>query len=303
MKSMAIPEPGLRPARSAASLGSIAALATYSMWGLFPLYWKRLSGVEPWQVLAHRIVWSALFTLALLAISGRLGDLLALFRERKRLLAAAVASLLVTTNWGTYIWAVNNGHVTESALGYYINPLLSVALGAIFLREKLDRFTAAAVGIAALGVIAASVMLGSPPWIALTLAVTFGSYGLVKKKAGLDPVTGLAAEALVLTPFALLFLGLRHVSGQGSLGGADQVANAMLVLSGVVTAVPLLTFAYATNRITLQRLGFFQYVSPTGQLLLGLLLYREHLTPALIVAFSTVIIAVLIYATTRRRAS
>ena len=287
--------------RSSESLGSIAAVGTYVMWGLFPLYWKRLSGVEAWQVLSHRIVWASLFAILILVATRRFGSLASLFREPKRIGAAAAAGVLISINWGTYIWAVNNGHVTESALGYYINPLFSIALGALFLRERLDRFTIAAVAIALSGVVAASLMLGSPPWIALVLATTFGTYGLVKKKAGLDPVTGLAAETLILAPFALGFLALRHLSGRGDFGGPDLVADFMLLLSGVVTAIPLLTFAFATNRISLQRLGFFQYISPSGQLLLGLFLFREELTPALMVAFATVIIAVVLYAATRRR--
>jgi chloramphenicol-sensitive protein RarD len=157
--------------------------------------------------------------------------------------------------------------------------------------------------IAALGVIVASLMIGAPPWISLTLALTFGGYGLIKKKAGLDPMTGLAAETLVIVPFALAFLAARHLAGAGALGGGDGVATLLLVLAGPVTAIPLLTFAYAANRITLQRLGFFQYISPSGQLALGVLAYHEKLSPALYVAFGTVIAAVILYASTRMLAS
>jgi chloramphenicol-sensitive protein RarD len=290
---------GKNSAQSAEFLGTVAAVASYVMWGLFPIYWKRLSGVEAFQVLSHRLLWAALFTLVILAATRRIGVLASLVREPRRLLAAAAAALFISINWGIYIWAVNSGHVIQAALGYYINPLFSVAFGAIFLHEKLDRYTVAAVGIAVCGVIAASIMLGSPPWIPLVLAISFASYGLVKKRAGLDPLAGLAAETLVLAPFALAYLAARHAAGEGVFGGADGGATLFLALAGPVTAIPLLTFAYATNRITLQRLGFIQYISPTTQLLLGLLLFRERLSLALLVAFATVIAALLLYTTTR----
>ncbi len=286
---------------SPARMGTIAAFATYGMWGLFPLYWKRLEAIDPFQVLSHRVVWAALFTVILLAWSGGLSKLLALLGNWRRLGAAALAAALVTTNWAVYIWAVDQGHIVQSALGYYINPLVSMALGAILLREKLDRFTLVAIGIATAGVIAATLMLGSPPWISLVLAFSFGFYGLVKKRAALEPMTGLAAETLAATPFALAYLVFRHAEGQGAFGGADVGATILLALAGPVTAIPLLTFAFSANRITLQKLGFIQYVSPSLQLLLGLLVYRESLSPALLVAFVAVIAAVLIYALSRGR--
>lgn len=286
-------------ARREEFVGTLAAFATYSIWGLFPLYWKRLSGVEALQVLAHRIVWAALFTLLLLALRRELPALLRLLLDARRLLVAVAAATLITVNWGIYIWAVNEGHVAESSLGYYINPLLSVALGAVFLRERLDAWTRVAVGVAAAGVLGASILLGSPPWISLSLAVTFAVYGLLKKKAGFEPIIGLAAETLAATPLALGWLLWRHLEGAGALGGPDAGTSLLLALAGPVTAVPLLTFAFATNRITLQRLGFIQYISPSSQLLLAVLVYRERVPPALALAFGTVIVAVLVYALTR----
>lgn len=283
-------------------VGTLAALGSYLMWGLFPIYWKRLAGVESLQILGHRILWAAAFTLAALVATRKIKTLVDLFKDRRRALFAAGASLLITVNWGTYIWAVNSGHVTESSLGYYINPLVSVALGAIFFRERLDRWTSWAVGIAGAGVAVASVMMGSLPWISLALATSFGFYGMVKKKAGLDPLAGLAAETLFASPLALAFLAARHAAGAGSFGGADTVATIMLFLAGIVTAVPLLLFAAAANRITLTRMGFIQYVSPTLQFALGVLAYGEVVKPPMIVAFATVIGAVALYAFTRGRA-
>ncbi|MGA2547026.1 MAG: EamA family transporter RarD [Rectinemataceae bacterium] len=283
-------------------IGTVAAFGAYVMWGLFPIYWKRLSGVESLQILCHRIVWAAVFTLVALLVTRKLGSLAALFRDRRRLVSATAASVLITINWGTYIWAVNSDHVTESSLGYYINPLVSVALGAIFFRERMDTWTSWAVGLAAAGVAVASILMGNVPWISLVLATSFGFYGLVKKKAGLEPLVGLAAETLIASPFALAFLVARHSAGLGSFGGSDTVATVMLFLAGIVTAIPLLCFAAAANRITLTRMGFIQYVSPTIQLALGLLAFGESLTFPMIAAFAAVIAAVALYAFTRNRA-
>jgi len=284
-------------------IGALGAFAAYALWGLFPLYWKRLSGVESLQILCHRIVWAAAFTIAALLVTRQLGSLRLLWRDRRRVLYAVAASALITINWGTYIWAVNSGHVTESSLGYYINPLVSVALGAIFFRERLDKWTAWAVGLAAVGVAVASIFMGGIPWISLVLATSFGFYGLVKKKAALAPLTGLAAETLIAAPFALVFLALRHASGLGSFGAADNVATLMLFLAGVVTAVPMILFAVAANRISLTQMGFIQYVSPTLQLVLGVFVYGESVSKPMIAAFVTVIGAVALYAFTRDRPS
>jgi chloramphenicol-sensitive protein RarD len=288
-----------RSEASTARLGTLAAFGAYGFWGLFPLYWKRLAGVDPVQILCHRIFWAAVFTIAVLALRGRLGALTEVLRSRKRLAALLASALLVTTNWGVYIWAVNNGHLTESALGYYINPLLSVAIGALLLGERLDRWTRLAVGIATLGVTLASFMIGSPPWISLMLAASFALYGYVKKRLGLDPLAGLAAETFLLAPLALAYLVFEQLSGRGGFGGSDQVATFMLAFSGIVTAIPLLCFASAANKITLTRMGFIQFVSPSSQLSLSLFLYHEKLTAPMAVAFATVIAAVAIYAATR----
>jgi chloramphenicol-sensitive protein RarD len=285
--------------RDESRVGTLAAFAAYGLWGLFPVYWKLLKSVEPLQILCHRVVWAAVLTIAALAATRRLGALASLFRDRRRAPFAIGASILITVNWGLYIWAVNSSHVTESSLGYYINPLVSVALGAAFFRDRLDKWTVAAVVVAAIGVIVASVMMRSLPWISLSLALSFGLYGLVKKKAGAEPLVGLAAETLVASPFALAFLAARHAAGAGSFGGSDAAVTALLFLAGAVTAIPLLCFAAAANRITLTRMGFIQYVSPTLQLALGVLAYGERVGAPMVVAFSTVVAAGSIYAFTR----
>lgn len=292
---------GTEPSPTTERLGTLAAFATYGMWGLFPLYWKALASVDPLQILCHRIIWAAVFTLVLLLLTRNLADLLKLLKDKRLFVVVVTSGILITSNWGIYIWAVNNSHIADSSLGYYINPLLSVALGAFFFRERMDRFTSWAVGIAAIGVAVASILLGAPPWISLALASTLALYGVVKKKAGLKPLVGLAAETLVVTPFALAWLVRVHLAGHGALGGPDVRVTIMLVAAGIVTAVPLITFAYATNRITLQRLGFIQYVSPTSQMILGLVVFGEQVSFPQMVAFGTVIAAILLYVFTRAR--
>ena len=277
------------------TLGTLAALAAYGLWGLLPVYWKLLSSVEPLQILAHRIVWALLFALVLLVATRKLPELVGLLRDWKRARYAMAASILVTLNWGTYIWAVNSGHVVESSLGYYINPLVSVALGAIFFRERLDKPTIAALCVASAGVVAATVISGQLPWISLVLAFSFGFYGLVKKKAGLPPLVGLAAETLFVSPLALAFLLARGAAGAGSFASGRPDISAFLAFAGVVTALPLLSFAAAANRITLTRLGFIQYLSPSLQLLLGLLAFGESVRLPMVVAFASVLVAVAIY--------
>jgi chloramphenicol-sensitive protein RarD len=287
--------------RDASRVGTAAAFAAYGLWGLFPIYWKLLGSVESLQILCHRIVWAAVLTVAALAATRSLGSLRSLFRDRARAPYAVAASLLITVNWGLYIWAVNSSHVTESSLGYYINPLVSVALGAIFFRDRLDKWTVAAVSVASAGVVAATVLMGSLPWISLSLAASFGLYGLVKKKAGLEPLVGLAAETLIVSPFALAFLAARHAAGAGAFLGPDATATVLLFLAGAVTAIPLLCFAAAANRITLTRMGFIQYVSPTIQLALGVFAFGERVSAPMAVAFVTVVAAGSMYVFTRRR--
>ena len=289
------------PQDKEARLGTLAAVAAYTMWGLLPMFWRCLSSVEPFQILAHRIVWALLFALSLLALRGRLGELLSLLKDRKRARYALASGLLVTVNWGLYIWAVNSGHVVESSLGYYINPLVSVALGATFFRERLDRFTVISISVAAAGVFAATILSGHLPWISLLLAFTFGFYGLVKKKAGLSPLVSLAAETLFVSPLALAFLVLRSSMGIGSFAAARPGISLLLALAGVVTALPLLCFATAANRIPLTRLGFIQYLSPSLQLALGVLVFRERVGLPMLVAFIAVLVAVLVYLLTRKR--
>jgi len=278
--------------------GTLAAIASYGMWGLFPLYWKQIADINAVQILCHRIFWSAAFLLVALQILGSGGvlkELRPIFSNKSSFLSICLCAILITANWGTYIWAVNSGHITESSLGYYITPLLSVALGSLFFKEKMNGWTIAAVLVASIGVIAAALMIGVPPFIALSLAATFSIYGAVKKKAGLDALSGLAAETIVAAPFALLWLAWLHFSGSADAFGPSAKSASFLIIAGPVTAVPLLTFAYAANRLPLQSIGFIQYFSPTLQLAIGLAVYGERIGPPMAVAFAAVVVAVALY--------
>ena len=281
--------------------GTIAAFGAYGMWGLFPLYWKQLSSVEPLQILAHRILWAAVFCLVILAAKGRLAEIKALVKDRKRFALVLLTSVIVTGNWYIYIWAVNGGRVMQSALGYYINPLLSVLMGMLFFNEKADRWTRIAVLVATAGIVGAAIAYGSVPWASLALGLTFAAYGALKKRLALDPLLGLTVETLVISPLAILFLLSRQVAGAGSYWNGGTTVTVLLTFAGIITAVPLFCFAIAANSISLQRMGFIQYLSPTLQLFIGLVIYGEKPSPALIVAFIGVILAVFIYIFSRLR--
>ena len=282
-------------------VGTWAAILSYGMWGLFPVYWKQIDHVDTVQILCHRIFWSTIFLFIVLRAHGLTRQIIPIFRHKKSLMAVAICAILITANWGTYIWAVNVGRVTESSLGYYITPLLSVALGSVFFNEKMDRWTVTALILSVLGVAAATSMIGKLPWVAIVLAITFSVYGAVKKWAGLDAMTGLAAETIVVAPFAVAWLIWTNHTDWGNFFGPDIKSAIFLTVAGPVTAIPLLTFAYAAVRIPLQRIGFIQYFSPTVQLLIGILLYRERLSTPMTLAFANVLAAVALYLGTRKR--
>ena len=289
--------------RSAETTGLLYGVGAYGLWGLFPLYWKRLSSVPAFQILAHRIVWAFILTGVLSFALGRRKDMVELFRQPKRLLATMAAGVLVTANWGIYIWAVNSGRIIETSLGYYLNPLVSVALGAFVLRERIDRGIVAACGIATVGIAILAVSYGKLPWVALTLAGTFALYGLIKKIVGLDALSGLAMETAPVFPVALGFLVFEHAAGRGAFGVAGGIETAMLALAGAVTAIPLFLYAQGVKRVSLSRMGFLQYISPTSQLLLGVFVFGETLSGVKAVAFAFVVSALAVFAATRRHTS
>lgn len=260
---------------SEATRGALAAALCYLIWGLVPLYWRLLAGVSALELIAHRLVWSLVFVAGLLLWRGALAEFRAALGTGRGFALNLLSSALLTGNWLVYVWGVNHGHVIECSLGYFLVPLLNVALGRWVLHEHLRPAQILAIGCAALGVAIQVFQLGRPPWIALALALTFGFYGLLRKRSALGPLTGLAVETTVLAPFAIALLVWRHHTGEGALGHASAGTQALVLSTGVVTAIPLLLFAYGARRIRLTTLGLLQYIAPTVQFSLGVAVFHE----------------------------
>jgi chloramphenicol-sensitive protein RarD len=275
--------------------GTVLGLTAYLCWGLFPLYWPLLEPAGALEILAHRVVWSLVAVVMLLLVTTR--SLRSLPRDARRLQLLTAAAVLIGINWGVYIWGVNNHHVVETSLGYFINPLVSVALGVIVLGERLRRAQWSAVAIAAVGVTVLSVAAGRPPWIALTLALSFGTYGLVKRVVGIPAVEGLVVEAAVLAPIAAGYLIVEAAHGYGNFTGHGPGHSLLLMSSGVITAIPLLAFAGAARRVPLSRLGLLQYLTPTIQFLIGVLYRHEAVTTGKLGGFVLVWVALVVFTT------
>jgi chloramphenicol-sensitive protein RarD len=279
------------------------AIAAYVAWGLMPLYWHLLKAVPALQVMAHRVVWSALFVCGWLGIKYGRGWVRETLSRPHAATMLALSGALIAVNWGLYIWAVNAGHVVESSLGYFINPLLSVVLGVVVLKERLNRVQWLSVGIATIGVLWLTFSYGRFPWIALVLACSFGAYGLVRKLLGVPPVRGLGVESLWLLLPALAFLLWSEASGQGHLlPHVDAPAwgwsvLGLLVFGGVLTSLPLIGFAAAVQRIPYSLVGLLQYISPTLQLLVGVLVLHEPFGRERAVGFAFIWVALALYAT------
>ncbi|NNJ12008.1 EamA family transporter RarD [Chloroflexales bacterium ZM16-3] len=275
--------------------GTMYAAGAYVLWGLLPLFWHALSGVPAIEILAHRIVWALVVTLLFSAATGRLPALWANLRTRRTLLVFTLSSVLLTANWFIYIWAVNAGFVVETSLGYFINPLVNVVLGMIFLRERLRPGQIAAVGVAFAGVLYLSILYGTPPWIALALAGSFGCYGLLRKIAPIGSLEGLTLETLIVALPALIFLLFIESSGGGAFVRAGLPTTILLAASGIVTAVPLLLFASGARQITMISLGILQYIAPTIQFALGITVFGETVTPQRLIGFALVWLALGLY--------
>lgn len=265
------------------------------MWGAFPLYFPLLKPAAASEILAHRILWSAIVMGILVLVAGRVGQFRAILRDRRRTLILLTAAGLVSVNWMTYIWAVNNGRVVESSLGYFINPLVSVVMGIAVLGERLRRAQWVAVGVAATAVTVLTVDYGRPPWVALVLAGTFGSYGLAKKLAGVGAVESLSFETLAVAPLAAAYVGWLGAHGDLAFGrhGVDHAL--LLASTGVVTAVPLICFGAAAVRIPLVTLGLLQYLAPIFQFALGVLWFHEDMPPSRWAGFVLVWLALALF--------
>jgi chloramphenicol-sensitive protein RarD len=269
-------------------------LAAYTIWGLFPLYWPLLDPTPASQILAHRMIWSLVFVAALLVIRRRWAFVSELRTDRRRLGLLVLAGIMISINWGVYIWATNAGHVVEASLGYFITPLVVIALGVIVLKERLRRTQWTAVGVGFIAVVVISVGLGHVPWIALTLAASFGSYGLAKKLAQTPPLESMAVETSVMALPAIAFLILVQVRGTGSFGHVATGTDLLLVSSGIVTLVPLLCFAAAAGRVPLTVMGLMQYVTPVLQFAVGVGIRHEKVPASELAGFALVWVALII---------
>ena len=275
--------------------GILSGIGAYLMWGFFPIYFKALSAVPALQIMFNRVVWSFLFLSILILLRAEWPRFKAVARQPRNLLIYALSAVLLATNWLVYIYGVNAGQVIETSLGYFINPLLNVLLGVIFLRERLRPLQWLPVGMAAAGVAYLTAQYGALPWIALALAFSFGFYGLIKKVAPLGALHGLTLETAILFLPALAYLLLVQSQGSGAYGQLGWNVTLLLAISGVLTALPLLMFANAARSIPLSLLGLLQYIAPTCQFLLGVYLYGEPFSQSQLVGFAIIWSALLIF--------
>ncbi len=295
---MTAPQPPSEPGAGERSLpaGLWEAVGAYVIWGFFPLYFKPIQHVSPWEVVGQRIVWSVLLLFVLLAVRKRFGEFMRVMSTPRLVGPLLASSLLIAANWLIYIWAVYNGHVLAASLGYFLNPLLNVLLGAAVLKEKLRPLQWASVGIAAIGVAVLAFGALDTLWISLSLAASFGIYGLIRKVIDTGPMVGLAAETLLLAPFAALFLWWwASVPGRMAFGHTGTLTDALLIGCGVMTAVPLLMFASAARKLAYSTLGLIQYVAPTIVFLLGIFVYHEPLKTSQIICFVLIWAGLLLY--------
>lgn len=274
-------------------------LAAYGLWGVLPLYWKLLADIPAEEILSHRIIWSFGLVMSILFLTDRRKSIQAAWSDRKTLAILLVASMLISINWYTFIWAVNHELVVQASLGYYINPLISVLLGMTILREKMNlpQWIAAALAFAGIAFLTAE--YGSIPWVALILAFSFAFYGLVKKLAPVEAMVGLAFETALIMPVALVYLMNLQWRGTGAFGHVSSLETIYLILTGVATTLPLLWFAKGAQRIPLSMLAFIQFLSPTISLLIGVFAFHEPFTTVHLISFSLIWSAILLYSLSR----
>ncbi len=294
---MSAPPPA-SPDPASARIGVIAGLLTFGIWGLLPLYLKQLAHLPPPEVLAHRVVWSVVTMATLIAVLRGWRPLVAAVRNRRAMLTLVATASLISVNWLIYIFAVSSGHILQASMGYFINPLISVLFGFVFLRETMTRRQWVAVGFAAAGVAFLIVRLGEVPVVALSLAITFATYGLLRKTIPVDGMSGMMIESLMIGPLALGYLLWLGHQGAGSFG-ADTHLDLMLILGGPVTALPLMLFGVAVRRVRLSTIGLMQYIAPSGQFLLATQIYEEPFTATHAWAFSCIWLGLAIYSAPR----
>ena len=275
--------------------GILYAALAFFCWGLFPLYFHAIGPVPPMEILSHRMVWSLAFLAVVLTARSQWGWLPDVLKKPKVVASFVASALLLTANWFFYIWAVKNGHVIDASLGYFINPLINVLFGLLFLKERLRPGQWAAVGLAALGVAWLTWQAGKPPYIALVLGLTFGGYGLLRKTAALAALEGLSFETIILFPLAAAYLAWLSLHGENTFANSASGTRWLLAAAGPITAIPLLLFAAGARRIPMSVLGMLQYLSPTMQMLLGLWFFGEAFSPQRLAGFIVIWSALLVY--------
>jgi len=270
--------------KTSSKSGIFYALTAFTLWAITPIYFKEMSFIPATEILSHRVIWSCVIVFILIFLMRNGNKLAKVLRSPKTLIMMLVSTLLIGLNWGTFIWAIQNNQMLSASLGYYINPLISILLGMIFFQEKLDKVRKVAVALCFVAVAFEIIKFGSLPWVALSLALSFGFYSLVRKKIAVDSFTGMAVETVILLPLALFYL--THVSSDTSnMFENSTTTNWLLIASGPVTMVPLMCFAAAANRVSMTTLGFFQYIGPTGMFLLAVFVYDEPLTTDKLITF------------------
>ena len=275
--------------------GLLLGALAYLLWGLFPLYWPLLAPAGAVEILAHRMIWSLVIMAVVVVVAKRLPQLSAILRDRRVFGLLAVAAVAVTVNWGSYIWGVNHGRTVEASLGYFVNPLVTMLLGVIFLRERLRRMQWVAVGIAVVAVVVLGVDYGRLPWLALALAFSFGIYGLMKKKAGAGAFESLTVETALMTPFALLYVVWLAAHGTGHFTSDGAGHTLLFIGSGAVTSIPLVLFGAAATRVTMVTLGLVQYLAPIIQFAIGVFVQHEAMSPGRWIGFVIVWIALAVF--------
>lgn len=274
----------------------LAALGAYGLWGLLPIFFRLLHHVDPVEIVTQRILWSLLLILTLLALRNGIGPMIAVLRDRRLLLALAGSAVMIAINWLVYVWAVNDGHVVATSLGYFLNPLVNVALGVLVLKERLRRGQMLAIGFAAVGVAILAASAITTLWISLTLAFSFAFYGLIRKMTPVAPMTGLGVETLLLAPLAVAYLVWE--ASHGPIGfGQDVSTTALLIIAGLVTTVPLVLFATAARSLPMATLGVLQYLAPTLQFVCGVVLFGETLSRGQMLSFGLIWVGLILFAT------
>jgi chloramphenicol-sensitive protein RarD len=283
------------PAAKEDRSGLLAGIAAFGTWGLIPIYWKLFTNISASEILAHRFVWTTGFLVGLLSWQGRWPEVREAIRSRRALLYCIASGLAISVNWFCFIWAVNVGRVIETSLGYFMTPLINVLFGATFLRERLTRWQLLSVLLALIGVLNLTLGYGRFPWLAITLCVSFGLYGLLRKKSGVRPIPGLFLETTLLTPIGALYLVYLQQGGHSAFSSAGASMILLLISTGIVTGVPLVWFGHAARHLRLTTLGFLQYLSPSGSFFLGVFLYHEPFTRTHLITFTFIWIALAIF--------